>query len=80
MTIVQSYHCRDCGYGFGPIGVRPYVPTRPQVFRYCRQCKQGQALVREPGTELACVHCHSTDLVDVQGKCPVCSSPNVGWS
>lgn len=80
MTLVQSYRCRACGFGFGPIGVRLYVPAQPQVFRYCRDCSRGQALiVRDPSQPLECVHCKSTRLEDVQGQCPLCASSDVGW-
>lgn len=81
MTLVQSYRCNACGWGFGPIGVQPYQPSRPQVFRYCRDCKQGQAIVlHDPSKPAACVHCASTNLHDVQGSCPICASTDVGWS
>jgi predicted Zn-ribbon and HTH transcriptional regulator len=80
MTLVQSYHCKQCNYGFGPIGVGPYMPERPQVFRYCRGCSNGQTLLIEDRAQpLACAHCGSDDLVDVQGKCPVCGSADVEW-
>ncbi len=80
MTVVQSYHCKACDFRFGPIGVGPYMPSRRQVFRYCRACRSGQTLfVTDPDQTLACVHCRSTDLVDVQGRCPVCGSSEVGW-
>ena len=79
MTIVQSFCCKDCGYRFGPVGIGPYVRERPQVFRFCRACSRGQTMIHEPGTQLRCVHCQSPDLVDLQGKCPLCSSANVGW-
>lgn len=80
MTLIQTYHCQSCDFRFGPIGVRPFMASRPQVFRYCRDCQQGQSLiVEDPSKPLACVHCRSTRLVDVQGQCPVCSSKDVRW-
>lgn len=81
MTIAQSYRCNGCNYGFGPIGVQPYDPERPQVFRYCRDCSTGQSLVIVDRTQpLACAHCSSTNLVDVQSQCPVCGGKDVGWN
>lgn len=80
MTIVQTYHCKSCDYRFGPIGVQPFMPARPQVFRYCHDCSRGQALiVQDESKPLECVHCRSTRLSDVQEKCPVCGSKDVGW-
>jgi hypothetical protein len=80
MTILQSYRCRACHFGFGPIAVQPFVPSRPQVFRYCTDCKTGQSLiVTDASQPLSCVHCRSTKLLDVQRQCPVCASSNVGW-
>ncbi|MBE7482269.1 MAG: hypothetical protein HS104_20105 [Polyangiaceae bacterium] len=80
MTLRQSYRCRGCGFGFGPIGVGPLSPSRRQVFRYCRACCTGQALfVTDPGQVLGCVHCRSGELVDVQSSCPLCGSAEVGW-
>ena len=79
MTLVQSYHCKSCNYSFGPIGVGPYMKERPQVFRYCRDCGQGQTLIAPPGTLLKCAHCQSPQLVDVQENCPKCSSTDVHW-
>lgn len=79
MTLVQSYHCKSCNYSFGPIGVGPYMRQRPQVFRYCRACRQGQTLIQHPDTPLQCAHCQSTNLDDVQGKCPICGSKDVFW-
>ena len=80
MTLVQSYRCKSCNFSFGPIGVGPYMPARPQVFRYCQDCAKGQSLViQDRDKPLACVHCGSTRLEDVQSKCPVCGSKDVGW-
>jgi hypothetical protein len=55
------------------------MKERPQVFRYCRDCRQGQTLIAAPGTLLKCAHCQSPQLVDVQRECPVCGSKDVGW-
>jgi hypothetical protein len=79
ISLVQFYRCNGCNFGFGPIGVGPYVPERPQLFLYCRDCKQGQTLVRQGDEPLACVHCKSTNLDDVQKKCPVCGSKDFHW-
>lgn len=80
MTLVQRYRCKSCDFRFGPVGVRPYEPERPQVFRFCRDCSKAQSLVLLDRTQPAqCVHCGSTRLEDLQKKCPICASPDVGW-
>ncbi len=79
MSLTQHLLCDDCGYVWGPVGVRPWNPDGPsQHWLLCRECNEPQAQVLDVGEVPLCAYCVSADIGPLD-HCPQCGQRDLRW-
>jgi|GEM_PF-3555312 len=81
MSLVQVFHCNQCGFAFGPVGVQPYNPesAKNQLWMTCNGCNSPSGLYDDPRNITSrCSVCDACDWRNLNA-CPECNNAGAEW-